>query len=134
MANAEEAAGSGKRKGIFDSLSTLAITLVTIGRDRLELLSIELEEEVVWRSSMLVWTLIALFCAGMGVVLITLIGVLLLWDTSRLLALGIPALLFLLGAVMCWQIVLAKAKVKPGLFSASLGELLNDREKLTTRP
>jgi hypothetical protein len=47
---------------------------------------------------MLVWTLVALFCSGLGVVLATLLGVLALWDTHRMLALGIPAILFILGA------------------------------------
>jgi len=47
---------------------------------------------------MLVWTLVALFCSGLGVVLATLLGVLALWDAHRLLALGIPAILFILGA------------------------------------
>jgi len=65
---------------------------------RLELLSTELEEERVRLSSMLVWALVALFCGGLGVVLATLFGVPALWDTHRLSALGIPAILFILGA------------------------------------
>lgn len=133
MAAEAQNPGAGQGGGLFASLRTLAATSLAIGRTRLELLSAELEEERVRLSSMLVWALVALFCAGVGVVLVTLIFVMLLWDTSRLLALGIPALLFLLGAVLSWRVMLAKARTKPKLFSASLAELSKDREQLAAR-
>jgi uncharacterized membrane protein YqjE len=99
----------------------------------LELLSTEIEEQRAWLGSMLVWTLVALFCGGVGVVLATLFVVMALWDTHRLLALGIPAILFLLGGALAWLAVLGKARAKPRLFAASLGELSKDRTELTSR-
>ena len=114
-------------------MKVLAATLLAIAHTRLELLSTELEEQRVWLSSMLVWTLIALFCAGVGVVLATLFVVIALWDTHRLLALGIPAILFLLGAALAWLIVLGKARAKPRVFETSLGELSKDRREFTSR-
>ena len=125
--------GSGPRGGLFDSVRALAATLIFIAQTRLELLSTELEEQWVWLSSMLVWTVVALFCAGVGVVLATLFVVLVLWDTHRLLALGIPAILFLLGAALAWLVVRGKARAKPRLFAASLAELSKDRKELTPR-
>ena len=125
--------GTSRRGGLFDSLKVLAATLIAIAHTRLELLSTELEEQWVWLSSMLVWTLVALFCAGVGVVLATLFVVLALWDTHRLLALGIPAILFLLGAALAWLVVRGKARAKPRLFAASLTELSKDRKELTSR-
>jgi uncharacterized membrane protein YqjE len=125
--------GTSRRGGLFDSLKVLAATLLAIAHTRLELLSTELEEERVRLSSMLVWTLVALFCAGLGVVLATLFVVLALWDTHRLLALGIPAILFLLGAALAWLVVRGKARAKPRLFAASLTELSRDRKELTSR-
>jgi uncharacterized membrane protein YqjE len=125
--------GTSRRGGLFDSLKVLAATLLAIAHTRLELLSTELEEERVRLSSMLVWTLAALFCAGLGVVLATLFVVLALWDTHRLLALGIPAILFLLGAALAWLVVRGKARAKPRLFAASLTELSRDRKELTSR-
>jgi len=126
--------GAGQRGGLFDSVRTLAGTLLAIGRTRLELLSTELEEERLRLSSMLVWALAALFCAAAGVALVTLFFVVLLWDTNRWLALGIPTLLYLLGAVLSWRVVLAKARAKPRLFSSSLAELSKDRARLASRP
>ena len=125
--------GTSRRGGLFDSLKVLMATLIAIAHTRLELLSTELEEERVRLSSMLGWTLVALFCAGLGVVLATLFVVLALWDTHRLLALGIPAILFLLGAALAWLVVRGKARAKPRLFAASLTELSRDRKELTSR-
>jgi len=125
--------GTSRRGGLFDSLKVLTATLIAIAHTRLELLSTELEEERVRLSSMLVWTLVALFCAGLGVVLATLFVVLALWDTHRLLALGIPAILFLLGAALAWRVVRGKARAKPRLLAASLTELSKDRKELTSR-
>ena len=126
--------GSGQRGGLFDSVKTLAATLVAMGRTRLELLSTEIEEERVRLMSMLLWTFVALFCAALCTVLLTLFVVVVFWDTHRLLALGILALLFLLGAAMAGWVVLDKAKTRPRLFASSLAELSKDREQLTTRP
>ena len=125
--------GTSRRGGLFDSLKVLTATLIAIAHTRLELLSTELEEERLRLSSMLVWTLVALFCAGLGVVLATLFVVLVLWDSYRLLALGIPAILFILGAALAWLVVRGKARAKPRLFAASLTELSKDREELTSR-
>ena len=126
--------GSGQRGGLFDSLKTLAATLVSMGRTRLELLSTEIEEDRVRLMSMLLWTLVALFCAALCTVLLTLLLVVVFWDTHRLLVLGILALLFLLGAAIAGRVVLDKTKVRPRLFASSLAELSKDREQLTTRP
>ena len=125
--------GSNRRGGLFDSVKVLAATLLAIAHTRLELFSTEIEEQRAWLGSMVVWTLVALFCAGVGVVLATLFVVLALWDTHRLLALGIPAILFLLGAALAWLVVLGKARAKPRLFAASLAELSKDRKELTSR-
>ena len=117
-------------------MRVLTATLLAIAHTRLELLSTELEEQWVWLSSMLAWALVGLFCAGLGVVLATLFVVLALWDTHRLLALGIPAilfLLFLLGAALAWLVVRGKARAKPRLFATSLAELSKDHKELTSR-
>ncbi|MCL4471276.1 MAG: phage holin family protein [Gammaproteobacteria bacterium] len=122
--------GGDRRGGLFDSLKTLAATLVAIAHTRLDLLSTELEEERVWLGSMLAWTLVALFCAGLGVVLATVFVVVAYWETHRLLALGVLAAVFLLAAVLAVLAVLAKARAKPRLFAGSLAELSSDREQL----
>jgi uncharacterized membrane protein YqjE len=128
---AEESNNSG---GLFNSIRTMAGTLLAIVQTRAELLSTELEEERIRLTSMMAWSFIMLFCAGLGVIFITLLFVVALWDDHRLLAMGIPAAAFLLAALGAWRVIAAKAQTKSKLFSASLAELSKDRERLTTRP
>lgn len=131
MTTESQDADPGRRAGLFDSLKKLTATLLGIVSTRLELLATELEEERAWLGSMLVWTLVALFCAALGIVLATLWVVVYFWDSYRLLALAVLTLLFLLGAVLSWRVVLGKVRAKPRLFSTSIAEMSKDREQLT---
>lgn len=115
------------------SLTALAATLVAMAHTRLDLLSTDLEEEREHFISQLVLALVALFCLGVGVVLVTILLVVAFWDTQRLLVLGVLAGLFLAVGVAAWRFALHKARTKPRLFAASLTELLKDREQLVSR-
>ncbi|MES1982816.1 MAG: phage holin family protein [Pseudomonadota bacterium] len=121
---------AGAQGGLYNSLRRLAATLLAMGRTRLELLSVEIEEERERLSSMLLWTLVALFCAAWGVALVTVLIMVVFWDTHRLRAIGILALLFLGGAILAARLVQAKARSKPRLFATSLGELAKDQQQI----
>jgi uncharacterized membrane protein YqjE len=116
--------------GLLNSIRTLASTLIAIVHTRAELLSTELEEERIRLTSLLMWGFIALFSACLGVIFVTLLFMLALWDDHRMLAVGIPAALFLSVAAVSAGVSIGKAKAKPKLFSASLAELAKDREQL----
>jgi uncharacterized membrane protein YqjE len=124
---------SGGSKGLLESLTILAGTLVAIAHTRLDLLSADLEEERAHLLSLLVLTLAALLCLGIGVVLGTILLVVAFWDTHRLLALGALAGLYLASGMGVWVSALHKARTKPRLFAASLSELFKDRQQLTSR-
>ncbi|MHB1213806.1 MAG: phage holin family protein [Thiobacillus sp.] len=124
----------GEGKGLLESLTALAATLVAVAHTRLDLLSSDLEEDRAHMVSLLGWTLIALFCLGIGVVLATILLVAAFWDTHRLLVLGSLAGFFLAAGVAMWLLVLHKARTKPRLFSASLSEFQKDRQHLVSRP
>jgi uncharacterized membrane protein YqjE len=130
MASADLDPVPSRPGGLFNSVKAMAASLLAIAHTRLELFSVELEEEWMRVSSILTWSLIALFCAGIGIVFATLFLVFALWGTHPLLALSVPAVLFLLFAALAWRTVSAKVRVKPRLFSASLAELAKDRERL----
>ena len=134
MASSAQDPVSNRPGGLFGSVKELAATLLAVAHTRLELLSVELEEEWVRVSSILTWSLVALFCSGIGIVFATLFLVFALWDTHPLLALGIPAVLFLLLAGLAWRVAMIKVRAKPRPFGASLAELSKDREQLTSRP
>jgi hypothetical protein len=57
MASLAKDPGLGRRGGLFDSLKVLAATLLATAHTRLGFLSTEPEEQWVWLSSMLVWTM-----------------------------------------------------------------------------
>jgi uncharacterized membrane protein YqjE len=119
--------------GLFESLKILAATLVAVGHTRLELLSTELEEERERLGAMLISTLLALFCFGLGAVLMALLLVAVFWETHRLLVVGLLAALFLTAGAAAWAFAKNKARIKPRLFHASLSELAKDREHLRPR-
>jgi uncharacterized membrane protein YqjE len=123
----------GGSKGLLESLTILAGTLVAIAHTRLDLLSVDLEEERAHLFSLLVLTLAALLCLGIGVVLVTILLVVAFWDTHRLLALGALAGFYLVIGMGVWAFALHKARTKPRLFAASLSELFKDRQQLTSR-
>ena len=117
-------------KGLLDSLKTLTSTLIAIVYTRLELLSTDLEEERERLATLLVLMLVALFCIGVGVILVVLLIVVAFWDTHRLLVLGGLTGLFLLGGLAASWMALHKLRTKPRLFAASLAELYQDSTQM----
>ena len=117
-------------KGLFDSLKGLAASLITIVHTRIDLLSVDLEEERERLLSVLVLMLVALFCLGVGVLLLAILVAIALWDSHRLLALGGLTGIFLARGAAAFGIARHKLKTKPKLFAASLAELSKDRQQL----
>ncbi len=116
--------------GLFESLKTLGATLAAILQNRLELLSTDLAEERARLGSILLLALVALFCLGVGVLLLTLLVVVLFWDTHRLAALGTLTALFLAAGTWIGWLARERLRSKPRLFEASIAELEKDREHL----
>jgi len=128
----EKTAGGGI--GLLDSLATLAATLVAIAQTRLELLSSDLEGEREHVFSLLASTLMALFCLGVGVVLVAVLIVVAFWDTQRLVVLGSLSGFFLAVGVAAGWLAMRRARTRPRLFATSLAELLKDRQQLGSGP
>jgi len=122
----------GGSKGLLESLTVLAATLVAIAHTRLDLLSTDLEIDREHFLSILVLTLIALFCLGVGVVLVAILLVAAFWDTYRLLVLASLAGFFLAVGIGAWAFAMHKAKTRPRLFATSLSELYKDRQQLNS--
>jgi uncharacterized membrane protein YqjE len=117
--------------GLLESLKALSAGLVSIAHTRLELLSTDIAEEREHVISLLVMGLVALFCVGVGIVLLTILIAVAFWESHRLMALGGLAGFFLLAGVALVGRALHKARTKPRLFEASLAELSKDRQHLT---
>lgn len=115
---------------IADSLAALAGTLLATLRTRLELISVELEEELARYASYLLWSLVALFCAGVAILLGILLIVALYWDSNRVLV-----LLTLIGLFGGLALALAlwlrlAIRNKPRLLASTFSELRKDSSTL----
>jgi len=119
-------------EGVFDSLKTLSASLVGIVHTRLALLSNDLAEERTRLTACWVGILLALFCVGVGVVLLAVLIVAAFWDTHRLLALGGLSGVFLAAGLGAGAFTLHRNRARPRPFEASLAELAKDRQQLTS--
>lgn len=115
---------------LIGSIKRLTVTLTSIVSTRLELLANELQEERLRLTQMLLFALFALFCFGMGLLLLTVFIVVLFWDDHRLAALGTLSIIFFAIGSLAALLLRGKAQEKSSLFSASLAELRKDREQL----
>ena len=116
--------------GLMESLRRLASTLVSIVSTRLELLANELHEERLHLTQMLLYALFAIFCFGMGLLLLTIFVVVLFWDDHRLAVLGGLSILFFALGLLLATVMRARAQSKSKLFSFSIAELAKDRDQL----
>jgi len=116
--------------GLMGSVKRLTASLLAIFSTRLELLANELEEERLRLTQMLFFSLFALFCFGMGLLLITVFVVVLFWDDHRLMVLGLSSLCFFVAGSADILVLQKKARARSKLFSVSLSELAKDRQSL----
>jgi len=120
-------------KGLLESLSSFASTLVAITHTRLNLVSNDLEEYRSHVFAQLLLALAALFFIGVGVVLATILLVVAFWDSDRLLVLGSLAGFYLVVGLAAGAVAIQKARNTLRPFAASLSELYKDRQQLASR-
>jgi uncharacterized membrane protein YqjE len=116
--------------GLLTSLRGLATTAVDVLRTRLELFKLEAQEEVGRVSGLLMWGIAAVLLAVVGATFFAVFLTVLLWDSQRLLALGIFSALFLGAAGLAIFMTLRLARQGSQLFASSLTELRHDAAAL----
>lgn len=112
------------------SLKGLTSTVLELLQLRLELLSVEAQEEVLRVGGLLVYGAVAVAFLSLGLGFLAMLITVALWDTHRLLPLAVFTGVFIgLGMVAAW---FARERVRSGtrLFSATVEELKQDREEL----
>jgi uncharacterized membrane protein YqjE len=124
---------SGPVSGLFKSLANLVATIIGIAQTRIELLTTELQEEIHRAAGILVWTLVALLAAALGLFLTALVIIVVFWDTHRVLASVLVATTFFVIAFAALAVLSAKMRNRPKLLEGTLAELAKDREQLTRR-
>ncbi|MFH1819615.1 MAG: phage holin family protein [Pseudomonadota bacterium] len=128
---ADAAGGTPEQGGLFASSKGLLGTGVKLLHNRLELLGVELAEERVRVVSLLVYGAAAFLCIAAGLIFLAIFVTVMLWESNRLLALGIFSALFLGAGGVSLVLAMSRARAGSKLFSASLAELRKDRDALS---
>jgi len=121
---------SAPRGGVASSLRSLFGNGLALLQTRLELLSIEAQEERVRLLSLLTYGALAFVLLSFGLMFLALLVTVLLWESHRLLALGIFTAMFLTGGLIALVAMLRQAHTPSKLFAASIAELAQDRAAL----
>lgn len=116
------------------SLRRLAGTLVVIVQTRIELLSVEIEEQVLQIWQLMLLAAAVLLFSGLTLLCFSAWLVILLWDSHPAAALGGLTIVYLVVAALAWQVLRARRRARPRFFEASLAELVRDREHLAPPP
>ena len=116
--------------GLFASLRRTFATLVTLGHTRLELVSVEIEEQIEFAAGVLLWSIAAIFFGSLAVLVLALTIVIAFWDTHRLLVAGLVT--GGLGAIAVIAVLVVRARIarRPRLLAATLGEMKRDANSL----
>ena len=116
--------------GIFDALRSFMATWVAVIKTRVDLISVEIEEQRAWLEHLMLLAVAATFCISLGLVVFTLFVVMLFWESYRLWVLGGFALLYLGGGLFLAMKVKGILKNRPKMFSGTTEELTKDYVRL----
>jgi uncharacterized membrane protein YqjE len=125
-------AAGGSGGGLYGSLLQLFATALALLHNRLELLSVELEEEKLRLLRVMAWGAAAFLLLGMGMASLAAFIAVALWSEHRLLALGLVTLMFAVAGLVALRAAARWVRVPSGLFAASLAELRRDHDELTS--
>lgn len=118
--------------GLMQSLRNLAATALGVVQTRLELLVSEIEEERLRVVQLLVWGAAALLFLAFALLMFTFVIVAAFWETHRVAAAAVLGVAYLAIGVAFARGARQRAH-RPRLFSATMGELTKDRDKLQSR-
>ena len=113
-----------------DRVRGLLADVIELAQVRFELFTVEAREELARLASMAVMGALAVVFASFGLIFLAIFLTVLLWDSHRLLALGVFTALFLGGGGVLALLVWRKAKEGSRMFGASRDEMRRDQERL----
>ena len=112
--------------GLWASARGIAGALLEVGRTRLQLASVELEEERLRLADLVLWATLALYSLALGIVFGALAVVLLVPVEARALALGVMAVCACAVGIWAAWVWRRKSRAKAPILSATLDELARD--------
>src|SRR6202167_5446301 len=111
--------GSSSRPAVnsfLDSVGQLLVTAIEMVHTRIELVFTEFQEAVEGLVGLVLWWLIALVAAGLGLLFGGLALIFVFWDTHRVLVAVLLMCAFLLVAAIASRVALARVRLQRGLF------------------
>ncbi|CAM5793226.1 MAG: phage holin family protein [Burkholderiales bacterium] len=121
---------SAGTEGTLARVRQLLADAVELVQVRLELLSLEAREDIGQLLTLGLQAALALVLLSFGLIFLALFLTVLLWDSQRLLALGIFTTAFLGGGVVLALLAWQRLRRGLRLFRSSIQELQADRERL----
>jgi uncharacterized membrane protein YqjE len=123
-------AGAPRPPGLIGSLTRLGRTAVGLLRTRLEILATEIEEERIRFSQLALVVAAIAFCVQMAVLLFVVLMVVVMWESHRVITLGIFSAGFLVAGVALALWLRHRLRTRPRMFASTLGELGKDEDRL----
>ena len=120
--------GSGEGGGLLAALRGTAATLLATARTRVELVGNELETERIRLVRSLVLGIAALFCLGVGILLLVGLVLVLYWE-SRIALLGALGTAFVVAGALLFA-SMKQANGRRQAFAATIAELEEDLRQL----
>jgi uncharacterized membrane protein YqjE len=130
----EETEAVGPASNLLRSATRLCSTLLAMLQTRVELLTTEISEDIERGVRILLWTLVAMLAAALGLLLAGVTLIIYYWDTHRLGAAVVVTAAFLFVSAIAARVARARLHEKPRLLDASRTELDRDVAALRREP
>jgi uncharacterized membrane protein YqjE len=124
----DDSAERSSAGGISGAFSQLVASVVALVRTRLELVTIEFEEERERAKSILILSVVAAVFLSLAVITLSALVLAAYWDTHPLLAILAMAVFY--GAVGAGALAILSRRERPRPFAATLAELERDSDSL----
>lgn len=121
-------AGAAGNPGLFAALRGAATTLVATARTRIELVGNDLELERVRLVRTLIFGISALFCFGLGIIVLIGLVLVLHWESRVLVLAGFGGGLIAVGALLFLS--MQRVNRRRQAFAATIAELEEDLRQL----
>lgn len=119
-----------KNDGLLTSIASLTNTLIDVVHTRIELLSLDIEENTARLFLLAMLYMTAIFCLVVGLVIVITLTVFLLWDQNQLDILFLIGGIFMIMGFGILGLATYKARNKPILFFGSLLALEKDKQEV----
>jgi len=112
--------------GVLNSVRSFLASWIAVIKTRIEIVSVEVEEQREWLEQLLFLAIATLFCLSMGLILFTLFVVVLFWDKHPLAVLGAFTIIYFAAGLGLLFTLRHKVKTKPRLFASTTAQLDKD--------